>query len=320
MRSKGRRVIAGSACVGALSARWLRLALLALLALPLAALGQNWDSKSEGLVAIPALTARVTDRTGTLSEAERAKIEERLAQYERDTGNQLVVLLVPSTAPEPIEAYSIRVAEAWKIGRKGADNGAVFVIAKNDRKMRIEVGYGLEGVLTDVQARRIIGDVVAPYFKNDRYAAGIEAGVDRIIAITSQGGTAPAERGRGRGVQGGTDPGTWLLILLIVVPVLGGILRRIFGRLAGSALGGGIVGAGAWFVAGSLAIATVAALVGFVVMLMIGLGPSLGRRGGMYIPTGGWGGGGFGRGGGFGGGGFSGGGGSFGGGGASGGW
>jgi uncharacterized protein len=295
-------------------------ALLALLALPFSALGQAWDSKSDSLVAIPALTARVTDQTGTLSAPERAKLEDRLAQYERDTGNQLVVLIVPSTAPEPIEAYSIRVAEAWKIGRKGADNGVVFVIAKNDRKMRIEVGYGLEGMLTDVQSRRIIGDVVAPYFQRNRFAEGIEAGVDRIIAITSQGGTAQPQRASGRGVQGGTDPGTWLLILLIVVPVLGGILRRIFGRLTGSALGGGIVGAGAWFVAGSLAIAMVAGIVGFLVMLMIGLGPSLGRRGGMYIPTGGWGGGGFGRGGGFGGGGFSGGGGSFGGGGASGGW
>jgi uncharacterized protein len=298
------------------------LALLALAALAFAAFAQNQGGKGDGLAAIPALTARVTDLTGTLSTAERSALEDRLAQYERASGNQLAVLIVPSTKPEPIEVYSIRVAEAWKIGRKGADNGVLFVIAKDDRKMRIEVGYGLEGVLTDVQARRIIGDVVAPYFRDNHFAAGIQAGVDRIIAITEPGGAAPAAETRAPATRGGGfDPFTWLILLVIVVPALGGVLRRIFGRFVGSVIGGGVVGAGAWLIAGSLVIGIVAALVGGFVMLFLGLGPSLGGRGGMYIPTGGWGGGGFGRGGGFGGGGgFSGGGGSFGGGGASGGW
>jgi uncharacterized protein len=299
--------------------RWL-LALLAWAALPLVVLAQGGAGD---LVAIPPLTARVTDLTGTLTAAERSALEDRLAQYERNTGNQLVVLIVPTTKPEAIEAYSIRVAEAWKIGRKGSDNGVLFVIAKNDRQMRIEVGYGLEGMLTDVQARRVIGDVVAPYFRDNHFAAGIQAGVDRIIAITSQGAAGavapePAQREQRRE---SFDPFTWLVLLFIVVPVVGRILRGIFGRVGGSLIGGGVMGAGAWLLAGSLAIAAVAGIVGFIVMLFLGLGPALGRRGGMYIPTGGWGGGGFGRGGGFGGGGgFSGGGGSFGGGGASGGW
>ena len=290
-----------------------------LLVLAVGAGAQNWETGTDGLAPIPPLTARVTDRTGTLSDAERSALEDKLARYEQSSGNQLVVLLVPSTQPEPIEAYSLRVAEAWKIGRKGADNGALFVIAKNDRKMRIEVGYGLEGVLTDAQARRIIDESVAPQFRNNRFAAGIDAGVDRIIAVTGSGGAAAAGKPAAR-ARGGPDFETWLVVLLVIVPLVGGILKRIFGRFIGSMFGAGLVGGGAWLVAGSLAIAAVSGVVAFVVLLLLGVGTSFGRRGGMYLPTGGWGGG-FG-GGGFrgGGGGFSGGGGSFGGGGASGGW
>ncbi len=281
-----------------------------------------WESGTDGLAPIPPLAARVTDRTGTLSEAERTALEDKLARFEQQTGNQLVVLMVPSTKPEPIEAYSLRVAEAWKIGRKGADNGALFVVAKDDRKMRIEVGYGLEGTLTDVIARRIIAEDVAPQFRANQFAAGLDAGVDRIIATLGPASTsarpaavapAPARRQfRHRHVA---------VVLFIGVPVLGGVLRGILGRALGSTVGAGIVGAGAWFVMGSILIGVVAGVVAFVVLLMSGGASALGRGGGVFLPTGGFGGGGFGRGGGFGGGGgFSGGGGSFGGGGASGGW
>ncbi len=278
----------------------------------------GWESGTDGLAPIPALAARVTDRTATLSEAERAALESKLAAFEAQTGNQLVVLMVPSTKPEPIEAYTLRVAEAWKIGRKGADNGALFVMAKDDRKMRIEVGYGLEGKLTDVQARRVIADDVAPLFRAGRYAAGLDAGVDRIIATLGPEAAAPPAAAPARRAHG-FDLQTMLIVLFVGVPVLGGILRGVLGRAIGSTVGAGIVGAGAWFLAGSIIIAGIAAVVALVVMLSMGLGGALGRRGGMYIPTGGWGGGG--GGGGFSsGGGFSGGGGSFGGGGASGGW
>jgi uncharacterized protein len=251
-------------------------------------------------------------------------LETKLADWEARTSNQLVVLIVPTTQPEPIEAYSIRVAEAWKIGRKGQDNGALFIIAKNDRKMRIEVGYGLEGVLPDVTARRIIAENVAPAFREGKFAEGIGAGVDRIIAVVGGEAQSPApaaQKAKRTGLPFGFD--TLLIILFIVVPVVGGILRSMFGRLLGATVGSGIVGAAAWFFAGSLIIAVIAAIVGFIVMIFFGIGSGLGRRGtGGIASGGGWGsGGGFSGGGGFSsGGGFSGGGGSFGGGGASGNW
>src|SRR4029079_12601384 len=240
------------------------------------------------------------------------------------TGNQLVVLLIPSTKPEPIEAYSIRVAEAWKIGRKGQDTGAWFGVAKDARKMRIEVGYGLEGVLTDVTSRRIIAEDVAPLFRSNKFGAGIDAGVDRIIAVVGSGAPLPAQQRAtpARRTQG-FDFETLLILLFVGVPVLGGILSRIFGRMLGSTVGAGVVGAGAWVVAGSIAIGVGAGLIALVIMLLFSAGGGIGRRGGTWIPTGGWGGvslGGVGCSGGGGGGGFSAGGGSFGGGGASGGW
>ena len=297
---------------------------LALLVACAAAFAQpsTWEPTSEGLAPIPALRARVTDETATLSAADRQALEAKLGDWEQRSGNQLVVLLVPSTKPEPIEAYSIRVAEAWKIGRKGQDNGALFIVAKEDRKMRIEVGYGLEGVLTDATSRRIIAEDVAPLFRQNRFAAGINAGVDRIIAVVGSGEPLQPPRASSAQHGSGFDFQTLLVLVLVGVPILGSILRRVFGRLLGSTLGGGVVGAGAWLLVGSLAIAIGAGVIAFLIMLLVSVGSGgIGRRGGMWIPTGGWGGGGFGGGGfGGGGGGFSGGGGSFGGGGASGGW
>ena len=275
--------------------------------------GQSWETGTDGLLPIPPLTARVTDLTQTLSQAETAALEAKLADWEARTSNQLAVFIVPTTQPEPIESYSLRVAEKWKIGRKGQDNGALFLIAKNDRKMRIEVGYGLEGVLTDVTSRRIIAENVAPAFRENRYAAGIDAGVDRIIAVVGEGKPLPPRQAETtRKVGGGFSFDTLMLILFVGVPVVGGILRRIFGRLLGSTVGAGIVGAAAWLFAGSVAIAVLAAIVAFFVMIFFGMSGGTGRGGGGWTSTGGgWGGSS---------GGFSGGGGSFGGGGASGNW
>ena len=300
---------------------WLAFVLAA--SLPLGALAQQWSPDSSGLAPIPPLAARVTDVTHTLSDAERAQLESKLADWEAKTSNQLAVLIVPSTQPEPIEAYSIRVADAWKIGRKGQDNGVLIVVAKNDRKIRIEVGYGLEGSLTDLTTRRIIAEDIAPKFKNNNFAAGLEAGVDRIIDVVGKGEplAAPRPANKARRGVGGFDIGTIALLLFIVVPLVGAILRSIFGRFLGSTFGAGVIGAAAWFVIGSLAVAVVAGIVAFVVMIFSGFGGlASGRRGGVFMP-GGWGGGGFGGGGfGGGGGGFSGGGGGFGGGGSSGSW
>jgi len=280
--------------------------------------GQAWETGTDGLLPIPPLTARVTDLTQTLAPAETAALEAKLADWEARTSSQLAVLVVPTTQPEPIESYALRVAEKWKIGRKGQDNGALFLIAKNDRKMRIEVGYGLEGTLTDVTARRIIAENVAPAFRENRFAAGINAGVDRIIAVVAEGKPLPPPKSEsGRRPGGGFSFDTLLLILFVVVPVVGGVLRRIFGRLLGSTVGAGIVGTAAWLFVGSLVMAILAGIVAFVVMIFFGLSGGMGRGGGWTSTGGGWGGSG---GGSSGGGGFSGGGGSFGGGGASGNW
>ncbi|MCC6193268.1 MAG: YgcG family protein [Burkholderiales bacterium] len=301
------------------SVRWLA-ALLAACAVSFA--HAQWEKGTDGLTPVPPLRERVTDLTGTLSASDRASLVAKLAAWEQKTGNQLAVLIVPTTQPEPIEAYSIRVAEAWKIGRKGQDNGALLVVAKNDRKMRIEVGYGLEGVLTDVTSRRIIAETIAPLFRQDKYAQGIDAGVDQIIAVVDKGQPLaekpPASKQSSRGGIAGFPIEMLLIVVFVVVPILGGVLRRIFGAVLGSTVGAGIVGAGAWVVAGSLVIAIVAAVVALIVMLFMGMGgPALARRGGgVWVPTGG----GWGGGGGGGGGGFSGGGGGFGGGGASGNW
>ena len=300
----------------------MRLALALALALFVQlALAVESQGKTDALQSVPALTGRVVDLTQTLSANEKQALESRLADWETRTGNQLAVLIVPTTQPEPIESYSIRVAEAWKIGRRGQDNGAILVIAKNDKKMRIEVGYGLEGSLTDVTAHRIITETVAPLFSKGDFAGGISAGVDQIMKVVGSGEPLPAKSAQRSGTH--IDFGTLLILLLVVVPLVGGLLQRLLGKLLGSSLGAGVIGFAAWMVAGSLAIAVIAGIIAFVVMIFSGMASALGNRGvfmpGSTIGRGGFGGGGFG-GGGWGGGGFSGGGGSFGGGGASGGW
>src|SRR6185295_17920352 len=190
---------------------------------------QAWEAGTDGLLPIPPLTARVTDLTQTLSEAETAALEAKLAAWEAGTSNQLVVLMVPTTQPEPIEAYSLRVAEKWKIGRKGQDNGALFLIAKNDRKMRIEVGYGLEGVLPDVTANRIIREDAAPAFREGRFAAGINAGVDRIIAVVGGDTLPPAKTTSAKSRFSGVGFDEVLFVLFFLIPVAGAMLRGIFG-------------------------------------------------------------------------------------------
>ena len=176
------RVACGRRCGGRTGARRGRCAVLA---------AQGWETGTDGLRPIPPLSAHVTDLTQTLSAAEKGALEAKLADWEARTTNQLAVLVVPTTQPEPIEAYSLRVAEKWKIGRKGHDNGALLTVAKDDRKMRIEVGYGLEGTLTDATTRRIIAENIAPYFREGRFAAGIGAGVDRIIEVVGEGKPLP---------------------------------------------------------------------------------------------------------------------------------
>jgi uncharacterized protein len=267
-------------------------------------------------VAVPPLTARVIDLTGTLSGGAVARIEARLADFEAKKGSQIAVLIVPSTQPEEIEQYGIRVAEAWKLGRKGVDDGAILIVAKNDRRVRIEVGYGLEGALPDAIASRIIAETVTPHFKLGDYDGGVEAGVNQMISVVN-GEPLPEPDKKWEH----TPRITHLLpFLLVVVVVAGGVLRSMFGRVFGSVATGGLAGLLAWAFSHLLPIGVGAGVVAFLFAMLTG-----GARGG-WSGGGGWGGGlggglgGFSGGGGGGGGGFSGGGGGFGGGGASGSW
>jgi uncharacterized protein len=262
-------------------------------------------------VAVPPLTARVTDLTGTLTEAQRSALESRLVAFEAQKGSQIAVLVLPTTAPEEIEQYSIRVAEAWKLGRKGVDDGVLFLVAKDDRRLRLEVGYGLEGVLPDAIANRIIQDTVLPYLRSGDYYGGISAGVERVIGVVN-GEPLPAPQ-RGRREGGGL--GQLLPVAIVFVFWFGAALKRVFGQLPGALLTGGAIGAVAWLVSSALAIALLAGFGAFIFALLMGAAP-----GGRWTSGGPGLGGGFGTGGGFGGGGFGGGGGGFGGGGASGRW
>jgi uncharacterized protein len=274
-------------------------------------------------VAVPPLTARVIDLTGTLSGAAVNRIETKLKDLEAKKGSQIAVLMVPTTQPEDIEQYGIRVGEQWKLGRKGVDDGAILLVAKQDRRVRIEVGYGLEGALPDAIANRIIDETITPHFKLGDYDGGIEAGVDQMISVVN-GEPLPEPDRKWEHHGGGL--GSVLPLLLVVALVAGGILRTIFGRLFGSILTGGLVGGITWLLSHLLPVGVGAGVIGFLFAMLLG-GSTRGWSGG----SGGWGGGfggglggmgGFGGGGGRGGGGggFSGGGGGFGGGGASGGW
>lgn len=256
-------------------------------------------------VAVPPLKARVTDLTATLTREQQAGLERMLQEFEARKGSQLAVLMVPTTAPETVEQYALRVAEQWKIGRKKVDDGAILVVAKNDRALRIEVGYGLEGVLNDATASRIIREIIVPRFREGDFYGGINAGLDRMMRLID--GEPLPEPARSASADAGGFVQS-LPVLLIAALIGGALLRALLGRFLGAAATGGVVGFLAWTLAGALAIAVLAGVLAFFFTLAGGVG---GRRyygggfpgGGIGFPRGGsWGGGG----GGFGGGGASG--------------
>ncbi len=268
-----------------------------------------------GEVAVPPLTARVTDQTATLDPAQRAELETKLAAFEAKKGSQVAVLIVPSTQPETIEQYAIRVVDQWKLGRKGVDDGVLLLVGKNDRKMRIEVGRGLEGVIPDAIAKRIVAEYIAPRFRDGDFNAGIAAGVDRILAL-AEGEPLPAPAETWQGGSGERDWFDLFVFALIALAVLHGLLRAILGRFGAAAVIGGAAGVLIWLLASVLVLAFLGGIIAFVVSLFANASTG-GRR-----SVGGWGSGGgsWSSGGGGGGGGFSGGGGGFSGGGASGSW
>jgi uncharacterized protein len=285
-----------------------------------------WPFAATAQVAVPPLSGRVVDQTGTLSAGDIDTLTQKLQDLEKRKGSQVAVLIVPTTEPETIEQFSIRAAEAWKIGRRKVDDGALLVVAKDDHKLRIEVGYGLEGALTDVTARRIIDEIIVPRFRTGDFAGGISAGVDRIIRVID-GEPLPAPR-----PEASHSNAPDFLFNVIFSPfgfigyiVLAGIMRGLLGRLVGSGATAGVVGAVIWFILGSIAVSAIFGVIAFF-LTMFGdgiLGASQqASRGGRY--GGGWSsgssGGSWSGGSSDSGGGFSGGGGSFGGGGASGSW
>ena len=296
-----------------------RLAALAA-ALLLAALPGS-GALAQALQPIPPLTTRVTDLTGTLTNAQQAQLESRLAEFESRKGAQIAVLIVPTTQPEEIEQYSIRVVDAWKLGREKPDDGALLLVAKDDRAMRIEVGRGLEGALTDLVSKRIIADTITPLFRQGDFAGGIAAGVEQMIRVVDGEPLPEPDQQWG----GGTESlANMLPFLLGVVFVGSAVLRSLFGRAFGSVATGGVTGGIAWWLTQVLGLAAGVGIVAFIVSLLLGFGGGSrwsSRPGIGGWTSGGWGRGGFGTGGmGGGGGGFGGGGGSFGGGGASGHW
>jgi uncharacterized protein len=277
-----------------------------------------WAFAAMADVAVPPLTGRVVDQTATLSGSEVASLDQTLKDFEARKGSQIAVLIVPTTQPETIEQYSLRVAEAWKIGRRKIDDGAILVVAKNDRKLRVEVGYGLEGALNDVTAKRIIDEVITPKFRSGDFAGGISDGVNRILRVVDgEPLPAPAQPRQNSGFSSHIDPFNPFLIVALVV--MGGVLRGLLGRLFGSLATGGLVAAIFWFIAASLALSAIGGIIAFIVTM---IGDAMTSSGGVSR-SGGW----VSSGGGYSGsssssdsGGFSGGGGSFGGGGASGSW
>ena len=288
---------------------------------------------AQGVLPVPELTARVIDQTGTLDPIQRQGLEDKLAAFEQKTGSQMVFLIVPTTQPEDIAAYAQRVGDAWKIGRREVGDGLLLVVAKNDRRVRIEVAKALEGAVPDLAASRIIEEAVTPRFRAGDYAGGLHGAADRLIArITGEGLPAPQQPSVRQAGSSGFDFFDLAIFLFFLVPIAGAVLRGLLGRKLGTLVTGGGVGLIALLVTSSIVVAVIAGVVALLLSLMsgggggpFGGGGALGGRrhrgygGPVFLPGGGWGGGH--RGGGFGGGGFSsGGGGNFGGGGASGGW
>jgi uncharacterized protein len=284
-------------------------------------------------VAVPPLTGRIVDLTGTLSPDEIVRQSQRLKDLQTRKGSQVAVLILPTTQPETIEQYSIRVAQAWKIGRRKIDDGALLVVAKNDHKLRIEVGYGLEGPLTDVTARRIIDEVIVPRFKTGDFEGGIAAGLTRIISVID-GEPLPVPLPE---ASHEIDAG-WLDFVfspfgLLAYVAIATMLRGLLGRLLGSTATAGVIGGLTWYILGSLAVSGMVGVAAFFITMFADSILAASLEAGRNTRRGGASGGGgwstsWGGGGGLGGGlssrdsdgGFSGGGGSFGGGGASGSW
>ena len=268
-----------------------------------------------GVLPVPALSAHVIDQAKALDAVQRQALDDKLGAFERERGTQMVVLIVPTTQPEDIAAYAQRVGDTWKIGRREVGDGVLLVVALEDRRVRIEVAKALEGAVPDLAASRIIEGAIVPAFKRGDVHAGLDAGVDQLMARV-RGENLPLPDEAPPRSAPGAQLEDLIVFGLVGVPIVAGVLGAVFGRKLGSLLTGGLGGGVVWWLTTSLVLGGVASVV--IAVFALAMGQGGGRRGG-------WGGGpgGFGGGGGWssGGGGWSsGGGGDFGGGGASGRW
>jgi uncharacterized protein len=295
--------------------------LLAIFVIALLLLAGHSPALADALAPVPSLSARVIDTAGELAEADRQRLETRLARLETERGTQVVVLLVRSTAPEDIASFANRVANTWKIGRRDVGDGLVVVVAVQDRRMRIEVAKALEGAVPDLMARRIIDEAMAPRFRAGDYLGGLLAATDRLDSLIA-GEPLPSPSASvptGSAPDRGFDWDDLAIFLFLAVPVAASISRAALGRSLGALATGVGAGALALWVTASLLIGLAAGVIALLYAMLAGGGSSFGRRGTGW--GGGWSGGGGGSWGDGGGGGFSsGGGGDFGGGGASGDW
>ena len=280
---------------------------LSLILLLIATLSVNGQAQT-----IPALEARVTDITGTITNQQQASLEAKLASFEEQKGSQIVVLIIPTTDPETITSYGIRVAEKWQIGRSGVDDGVILIIAKDDRKIRIEVGYGLEGAIPDAYAKRIIENIILPNFRQGQFYNGIEDGIGAIMGLID-GEELPEVTQAPPSTMGMKNESVFMTLIVFGVIILS-ILKAFIKKSKYKWVAVSVASILAGFIFGSFIFGGI----GFALSSFIMFSSSSGRGGGHYYGGGFYGGGG--GGGSFGGGGFSGGGGSFGGGGASGGW
>ena len=246
---------------------------------------------AQDVLPVPALSGRVIDQTATLSAAQRDALEAKLAGFEAQSGPQIVVLMVPTTAPEDIAAYAQRVADSWKIGRRAVGDGVLVVVAKNDRRVRIEVAKALEGAIPDLAARQIIDNQIRNAFRANDYAGGLNAAVDKLFErIRGEGLPAPANRDASKPGFQLEDVG---IFFFVAIPIIGTVLGRLFGRKLGTLLTAGAAGGVAWWFTTSLLMAVGAGIAALVLVGIFGVGSALRRLGGGPRIGGGWGGGGW---------------------------
>jgi uncharacterized protein len=217
----------------------------------------SWSWLVTADVSVPTLNSRVTDVTGTLTPQQLQTLERTLQTFESRKGSQIAVLIVPTTESESIEQYSLRVVEHWKLGRKNIDDGVLLLIAKNDHTLRIEVGYGLEGALTDATCKRIISEIIVPQFKQGNYYGGIQSGLNSIIKVVN-GEALPSTSSN---FAANTSKGQMMVVLFVAMMFVGSVLPSIFGSVLGGLLTGGVVAYLAFFLTGSLLIAIIAGVI-----------------------------------------------------------